>query len=151
MAPSQNYAVPIINYLESQSRGPDGKVEPKKIALLEDQTFVNGDTLPYYADLRGDPFTFVGLFTTPPPKAFAVELKSYDFVLYIPQVPLNQASRYGRSAEINNEAPARAMTPQMFGLFKSDPKRLFVGTGQGQGAYVAVLERRPSSTSEPDG
>jgi hypothetical protein len=138
---SQNYSLNVIKYLESKSRGPSGKVEPRRIALLELQGYLNGNNLPYWADIRDDPFTFVTLFRAPSTSALAAELRTYDFALYIAQPPASEEAANGRLAELNATAAARQMTPELFGVFKPHPAKIFAGAGQTQGDYVLVLER----------
>jgi hypothetical protein len=139
---SQNYSLNVIKYLESQSRGPSGRVEPRTIAILELQGYLNGNDLPYWADIRNDPFTFVTLFRAPSTGALAADLKTYDFALYIAQPPATQETANGRLGELNATAAARQMTPRLFALFKPHPAKIFAGAGQVQGDYVLVLERR---------
>jgi 4-amino-4-deoxy-L-arabinose transferase-like glycosyltransferase len=139
---SRNYTLNVIKYLESQSRGPSGKVKPRTIAILELQGYLNGNNLPYWADIRGDPFTFPTIFTAPSTTALADELKGYDFVLYIPQPPATQETANGVVGELNADTAARQMTPGIFALFKPHPVKIFAGAGQAQGDYVYVLERR---------
>jgi hypothetical protein len=139
--PSQNYSLNVIKYLESKSRGSSGRIEPRTIALLELQGYLNGNNLPYWADIRHDPFTFATLFRAQSTSALAAELKTYDFALYIAQPPASQEAANGRTGELNATAAARQMTPQLFALFKPHPARIFAGAGQAQADYVLVLER----------
>ena len=105
---SRNYSLNVIKYLESQSRGPSGRVEPRTIAILELQGYLNGNNLPYWADIRNDPFTFVTLFRAPSTSALAADLKTYDFALYIAQPRVSQEAANGRVGELNATAASRA-------------------------------------------
>jgi Dolichyl-phosphate-mannose-protein mannosyltransferase len=139
---SANYGLDVIKYLESQSKGPDGKVEHRTIALLELQGYLNGNNLPYLATLRRDPFTFATLFAEPKASALTTDLKGYDFVVYIKQPGTIPGGAGARVAQLNNVAAARQMTLQDFALFKNNPARIFVGADQEQGDYALILERK---------
>jgi hypothetical protein len=138
-----NYGLVVLEHIESLSRGPDGKVQPETIALLELQGFLNGNDLPYLAQLRGDPFTFVTLSAQPKASELTAQLKNYDFALYIHQPGTIPNGVAARLAQLNNVAAARQMTPSDFALFKPNPPRIFAGPGQEQSDYVYVLQRKP--------
>ena len=53
----------VMKYLETESRNPDGSLRPASIVILQDQEDLNDHTLPYYAEIRNDPFTFTQLYT----------------------------------------------------------------------------------------
>ena len=139
---STNYGLEVIKYLESQSLGPDGKVQHRTIAILELQGYLNGNDLPYLADLRNDPFTFATLFALPKASALTDELRHYDFALYIGQPGRIPRGADARVAQLNGVAAARQMSPKDFALFKPAPARIFAGAGQEQSDYVLVLERK---------
>ena len=138
----RNYTLDVLSYLESKSRGPGARIEPKVIDIAELHEYMNGNDLTYYALVRHDPFTFVTLDATMSPAALAASVRAADFVLYIRQPPLGGPGTSGRIGELNAVAAARSMTPAMFALFGPDPRRIFVGTGTGEGPFVAVLQRR---------
>ena len=138
----RNYTLDVSSYLESKSRGPGARIEPKVIDIAELHEYMNGNDLTYYALVRHDPFTFVTLDTTMSPAALAASVRAADFVLYIRQPPLGGPGTSGRIGELNGSAAARSMTPAMFALFGPDPRRIFVGTGTDEGPFVAVLQRR---------
>jgi 4-amino-4-deoxy-L-arabinose transferase-like glycosyltransferase len=138
----ENYTLNMIRYLEDHSRGSDGRIEPRTVALLELQGYLNGNDLPYYADIRHDPFTFTTLFRAPSTAALAAELKTFDFALYIGQPHDGQGVVEQRISELNATAAARQMTPALFSIFKPHPAKLFAGFDQSQDNYVFVLERR---------
>lgn len=139
---SRNYTLDVLEYLESKSRGPGARIEPKVIDIAELHPYMNGNDLTYYALVRHDPFTFVTLDTAMSPAALAASIHASDFVLYIHQAPLGGPGTSGRIGELNGSAAARSMTPAMFALFRPDPRRIFVGTGTDEGPFVAVLQRR---------
>ena len=139
---SRNYTLDVLEYLESKSRGPGARIEPKVIDIAELHPYMNGNDLTYYALVRHDPFTFVTLDTAMSPAALAASIRASDFVLYIHQAPLGGPGTSGRIGELNGSAAARSMTPAMFALFRPDPRRIFVGTGTDEGPFVAVLQRR---------
>ncbi len=76
---SQNYSLNVIKYLESKSRGSSGRIERRTIALLELQGYLNGNNLPYWADIRHDPFTFATLFRAQSTGALAAEFEDLRF------------------------------------------------------------------------
>jgi hypothetical protein len=142
---NRSYGLDVLEYLEAQSRGPSGQIQPRTVALLELQGYLNGNDLPYLAALRHDPFTFPTLFTTPSAAAFSKELQGSDFALYIQQPATIPGGVGARVPQLNADAGARMMTPADFALFRPDPKRMFVGLGQGQASDVLILERRAPS------
>jgi hypothetical protein len=138
-----SYGLNVVKYIESQSRGPDGKVRFASVAILELQGYLNGNDLTYLAELRNDPFAFPTLFTEHKASELTDELKNFDFALYIRQPGSIPGGIDARVAQLNDVAAARQMTPQAFALFKPNPVKIFAGTGQLQGDYVYVLERKP--------
>jgi hypothetical protein len=139
---ARNYGLEVLEYLEAHSKGPAGVVQPRTIAILELHGYLNGNDLPYLAELRHDPFTFNTLFATPKPSQLYSALKGSDFALYLRQPSTIPGGTGARVAQLNAVAAARVMTPQDFALFKPHPAKLFVGAGQEQGDQVAVLQRR---------
>ena len=139
---SQNYTLNVIKYLESESRDASGKVQPRSIAILQQQGYLNRNNLPYWADIRGDPFTFATIFDASSTTALTNELKGYDFLLYIPQFPASEESEGGVEGELNANVAARQMTPGTFALFKPHPGKLFAGAGQFQSDYVYVYKNK---------
>jgi hypothetical protein len=140
---STNYGLAVLEHIESLSRGSDGKEQPTTIAILELQGYLNGNDLPYLAELRGDPFTFVTLFAQPKDSELTAQLKNYDFALYIHQPGTIPKGVGARVAQLNDVAAARQMTPSDFALFGTNPPKIFAGAGQEQGNYVYVLQRTP--------
>jgi len=139
---STNYGLVIMEHIESLSRGPNGKVQPATIAILELQGYLNGNDLPYLADLRHDPFTFFTLYAKPKNSELNAELKNFDFALYIRQPAVIPTGVGARVGQLNDVAAARQMTPSDFALFKPNPPKIFAGTGQDQSDYVYVLQRK---------
>jgi 4-amino-4-deoxy-L-arabinose transferase-like glycosyltransferase len=136
---ASNLTVQMMQYLESKSRGPGGRLRPEVIDLLELQPFLNGNDLTYYAAVRHDPFTFVTLDGGMSRAEVAATVRRSDFSLYVRQ-PAGLLE--GRIAELNAVDGARLMTPALFALFDPHPARFFVGSVSGQGPYVYVLQRR---------
>jgi 4-amino-4-deoxy-L-arabinose transferase-like glycosyltransferase len=137
--PGPDPAALVMKYLETESRGPDGKRRPASIVILQDQEDLNDHTLPYYAEIRNDPFTFTQLYTSG--TALRKDLEAADFALYIAPPPLTRATQFGRVGEINEQAANYSMTPRLFALFRPHPERIFVGADAGLGAYVEILVR----------
>jgi hypothetical protein len=140
-----DYAANMLDYLASVSKSPRGVVQPRTIAILELQGYVNGNTMPYEAALRGLPFTFVTLFSDGSPSqtaALTAQLKTVNFALYLTQPNADLQSALGRVAELNNTAAAAHMTPAMFALFEPNPHGVYVGEDSGQGSTMDVLVRK---------
>jgi hypothetical protein len=141
-----DYTLGMIKYLESVSRGSNGRLQSRNVAILELNGWVNGNNLTYYAAARADPFTFDTLLGLPPDK-FAATLRSYDYALYIPQPPAALAASLGRVAQLNSDAGAYEMTPALFALFRPHPAQLYIGPNSGQGNYAQVLVNKSLTSS----
>jgi len=138
----RNYTLDVLEYLESKSQGPGGRIEPKMVDIVELHPAVNGNNLTYYALVRHDPFTFFTEDAAASQRALATALRAADFVLYIRQPHVGSPGTSGRVGQLNSVAAARFMTPAMFAMFRPDPRRIFVGADSGQGPFMAVLQRR---------
>jgi 4-amino-4-deoxy-L-arabinose transferase-like glycosyltransferase len=128
----RDYPLPIIEYLEARSSA-NGHGAPRSIGLLETRPYVNGNTLGYLADVRGDPFTFGDIFAQPPEELRASLLR-YDFVLYI---PAGAPSNY-HLLVVNSAFAAGEVTPQMLAVFTNRTTLPAAADEQ-----VEVLDRLP--------
>jgi hypothetical protein len=137
----QDYAENVMDYLEDEARGPNGKIKPLSIALLQLHGDINGNTMPYFATIRRLPFTFDTIFVAPKTN-LAATLKNYDIALYLSQPPSQEEVAFGRVAQLNDTAAAHHMTPAIFAMYESNAHSMYVGPDSGQGDYMYFLVRK---------
>jgi 4-amino-4-deoxy-L-arabinose transferase-like glycosyltransferase len=130
--PSGDYPTPIMRYLESRSH-VDGHVVPRKIGFLAEEGFINGNTLGYLSDVRGDPFVFGDVPAQPSGSELARTLATYDFVLYVPGANTNQYIAF-----VNSHLAQSELTPAMEAAY---PHAVTFPSAPGQ--VVVVLDRLP--------
>jgi 4-amino-4-deoxy-L-arabinose transferase-like glycosyltransferase len=130
--PTGDYPTPIMRYLESRSQ-VDGHTVPRKIGFLAEEGFINGNTLGYLSDLRGDPFVFGDVLTQPSGSDLTRILATYDFVLYVPPTSTNQYLSF-----VNSQLAESEFTPAMRAAY---PHAVTLPSAPGQ--VVVVLDRLP--------
>lgn len=130
---TRDYATPIVQQLAAAGRRL-GTPRSLTVCLLESQQVVNGNTLGYVAESRGQSLSFIDLSYIPrmSPRALTAALGACPVALLI-------RSRFGvgRIAVLNRSSAAARMTAADRGFFAGPRPRLPVG----QGATVEVLER----------
>lgn len=144
-----NVTLTVVKALESTLRGPDRRRIPSTVVILEDETYVNGNDLSFYAYVRHDPWTFVALDSGTRGAALMAQLAKARAVLYVRQAPLRVSAADGRVGQINVGASARAMTPAMFARFEPHPRRIRIGSEVGQSPYLSILVPRPAPPARP--
>jgi hypothetical protein len=129
--PSNDYPTAVVRYLEQRSRGRGGTVS-RTIALTETEPYINGNTLTYLAEVRGDPFTFVDVPAQPADR-LRETLSRYDFVLYVPTPPVDAHIMAVNAAYAQGE-----MTPQILADFPH-----IATFPSAPGEQVSILDRLP--------
>jgi 4-amino-4-deoxy-L-arabinose transferase-like glycosyltransferase len=141
--PRPDYGAPILSYIESLAREPDGSVGAANVCLLESEPIINGNSIKFLADERGDPFTITEVPVVPGPDRqaeLAKSLKTCDYALYVKQAPIT-ADTNERLAVVNASVAARFMTPEMLRIFGGPRKRFYVGQespNDGEPRYLSL-------------
>ena len=118
MPPGPGYGTQIIAAIENQSRTPFGKVRPETIGVLESDPVVNGNTLGWIADQRGDQFTIANVSSSSSQHAGLVRsLSDFDYLLYVRQPPLPANSSENRLVLVNESFAADYLTSKDLGHF----------------------------------
>jgi 4-amino-4-deoxy-L-arabinose transferase-like glycosyltransferase len=123
--PADDYATPVIEYIEQVARSEPRGFGPRVICLLESEPMVNTNTYTFLAQSRGDPFSFADIFVAPvTPGTLREKLAGCDFALYVKQPPESPTNAGERSTIVNRTYAANHMTPELFALFRG-PRREF--------------------------
>jgi hypothetical protein len=113
MPPGPGYGTQIITAIENQSRTPAGTIGTQTIGVLESDPVVNGNTLGWIADQRGDHFVIANVMTSSNQQAGLVKsLGDFDFLLYVRQPPLPANSSEDRLGLVNESFAADYLTPK---------------------------------------
>ena len=122
-------ATPLIEYLETESRGGSG-LAVRNVAIVQEHSSVNPNTFTYLAHLRGDPFTFDD------PRAdrahvdqLRAELNRHDFALYI-RPSRDPSLRHPTADFFNQHTASTVLGDELFSLFPRAARRFPLVDGQ---------------------
>lgn len=124
--PGDDYATPVIKYIEMVASSEQGGMSvPRLVCLLQSEAVVNSNTFLYLNSARRDPFVFTDILIGPQgKKGLEEDLSDCDFALYVKQAQTSPAGEGSRVALVNEPYAANHMSPRLLRLFRG-PSRTF--------------------------